>query len=114
VRARDEAGAVVETRLFGVTREKLGKSQNPVNATMRASLAKLDWADGNLAFRFLKEPEVGEIRVGKFDGDKFPQWIEDTFKRLRERGTKSLIIDLRGNGGGRRHVWGDARFLPHG
>ena len=26
--------------------------------------------------------------------------MEDTFRTLREKGTKTLIIDLRGNGGG--------------
>ena len=90
----------METKLAGVTGDQLGKSQNPVNTAMQASLGKLDWPGNNLSLRFLKDPEVAEIRVRFFAGDNFPQWIEDTFRTLREKETKALIIDLRGNGGG--------------
>jgi len=40
-------------------------------------------------------------RLKYFVGDNFPKWVEDTFRMLREKGTKTLIIDLRGNGGGK-------------
>src|SRR5262249_38532706 len=42
---------------------------------------------------------VAEIRIRGFGGNDYPKWMEDTFKMLSEKGTKSLIIDLRGNGG---------------
>jgi C-terminal processing protease CtpA/Prc len=100
VRARDAAERTLEVKLTGVTRDKLGKSQNPVNATMQASIAKLNWPGENLSLRFLKDPDIAQIRIRMFDGDNFPQWIEGAFKTLREKGTKVLIIDLRGNGGG--------------
>lgn len=100
VKARDAAGKTLETKLSGVPRDQLGKSQNPVNATMRASTARLNWTSENLSLRFLKDPDVAQIRIRVFEGDNFPQWIEGTFKTLREKGTKALIIDLRGNGGG--------------
>lgn len=100
VKARDVTGRTLEARLTGVARDQLGKSQNPVNATMKASVAKLDWPGENLSLRFLRDPDVAQIRIRMFEGDSFPQWIEDTFKTLREKGAKTLIIDLRGNGGG--------------
>lgn len=100
VKASDGTGRTVVAKLTGVSRNELGKSQNPVNATMRAGLAKLDWAGENLSMRFLKDPDVAQIRIRMFDGENYPRWIEDTFKTLREKGTKALIIDLRGNGGG--------------
>lgn len=100
VRARDASGVTVETKLSGVTRDKLGNSQNPANTSIRAGLAKVDWSGGNVSLRFFKDTEVAQMRIRKFEGSAFPQWIHDTFKTLHERGTRSLIIDLRGNGGG--------------
>lgn len=90
----------LEAKLAGVPADELGKSQNPVNSTVRASLRKLDWSGDRLSLRVLKDPEVVEIRIRSFSGDNFQQWIEDTFQTLHEKGTRALIIDLRGNGGG--------------
>ena len=101
VKARNAVGVTVEAKLAGVTRDQLGKSQNPVNATMKGSLARLDWSANNLSLRFLKGPSVAELRIPSFTADNFQQWIENTFKTLHEKDTKVLIIDLRGNGGGR-------------
>jgi len=91
VKASDATGRAVVAELTGVSRKELEKSHNPVNATMRAGLAKLDWPGENLSLRFLKDPDVAQIRIRMFDGDNFLQWIEDTFKTLREKGTKVLI-----------------------
>jgi len=101
VKARNEAGKTVTVTLGGVTDAERKKNQNPVNATMRESLNKLIWAKENLALRFLKDPEIAEIRLRSFVGSDFRKWVEETFKTLQEKETKSLIIDLRGNGGGK-------------
>jgi peptidase S41-like protein len=100
VKARDEAGTMVTARLAGVTSAEREKNQNPVNAPVRAAVAKLDWVKGNQSLRFLHDPEVAEIRLRYFVGDDFPRWVEDTFKTLSEKKTSALIIDLRNNGGG--------------
>lgn len=100
VKARDAAGKTVTAKLTGVKDADRTKNQNPVNAELQASLAKLDWSRENLGLRFLRDPEVAQIRIRGFGGQDYPQWIENTFKTLREKGTKTLILDLRGNGGG--------------
>ncbi len=100
VKAKDAAGKTVTAKLAGVTDADRAKNQNPVNAAMKENLAKLDWSSENLGLRFLREPEVAQIRIRSFGGRDYPQWIENTFKTLREKGTKVLIIDLRSNGGG--------------
>ena len=100
VKAKDSAGKIFTSKLNGVLEADRSKNQNPVNADLKASLARLDWTTGNLTVRFLKDPDVAEIRIRGFGGNDYPKWMEDTFKMLSEKGTKSLIIDLRGNGGG--------------
>jgi C-terminal processing protease CtpA/Prc len=100
VKARDAAGKTVTTKLAGVKDADRAKNQNPVNAEAQANLAKLEWSRENQSLRFLKDPEVAQIRIRGFGGQDYPQWMENTFKTLREKGTKVLIIDLRGNGGG--------------
>ncbi len=101
VKATDVAGKTVIVKLIGVTDAERMKNQNPVNDTMKASIGKLmGGSRENLSLRFVKNPQVAVIRVRYFVGDNFRQWVEDTFKSLREKGTETLIIDLRGNGGG--------------
>jgi hypothetical protein len=100
VKARDEAGKTLTAKLAGVTKADREKNRNPVNAVTLASREKLDWARENLSLRFLKDPEIAQIRIRGFGGRDYPQWMEDTFKTLREKGTKVLILDLRDNGGG--------------
>ncbi|HET9917461.1 MAG TPA: S41 family peptidase, partial [Candidatus Binatia bacterium] len=100
VKAKDAAGKTVAAKLAGVKEADRAKIQNPVNAEAQASLAKLDWSRENLGLRFLKDPEIAQIRIRGFGGNDYPQWMENTFKTLREKGTKVLVIDLRNNGGG--------------
>jgi C-terminal processing protease CtpA/Prc len=100
VKAKDASGKTITAKLAGMTDADRAKSQNPVNATIKQNLGKFEWSRDNLALRFLKEPEIAQIRIGGFGGREYPQWMEDTFKKLREKGTKALILDLRANGGG--------------
>jgi C-terminal processing protease CtpA/Prc len=100
VKARDAAGKTVSAKLPGVKDADRAKNQNPLNAESQANIAKLEWSRENLSLRFLKDPDVAQIRIRGFGGRDYPQWMENTFKTLREKGTKVLILDLRGNGGG--------------
>jgi C-terminal processing protease CtpA/Prc len=100
VKANDATGRTVTTKLDGVISTARSKSLNPVNAEAQGNLARLEWSSENLALRFLKDPEIAQIRIRGFGGRDYPQWMENTFKTLREKGTRALILDLRGNGGG--------------
>lgn len=102
VRARDAAGTTVTSKLPGVadSDRRKNSTSNPLNAELLSSIKKLQWWSENLAVRFLKDPDIAQIRIGGFGGNQYPQWMEDTFRTLRDKGTKTLIIDLRGNGGG--------------
>ena len=100
VKARDAAGKTVTAKLAGVADADRAKNQNPVNADAQAKISQLEWSRDNVAMRFLKDPEVAQIRIRGFGGNDYPQLIEEKFRTLREKGTKALIIDLRGNGGG--------------
>ncbi len=101
VKARDEAGRTVTATLSGVTDVERKKNQNPVNSAMQDGLTRLTWTSESQALRFLKGPEIAEIRLRSFMGSDYRKWIEETFKRLQEEKAKALIIDLRGNGGGK-------------
>lgn len=100
IKARGADGATFTAKLAGVTAAEQAKNQNPINAELKANLEKLDWSRGNLSLRYLKDPDIAQIRIRSFGGNDYPQWVEDTFKALREKGAKVLILDLRGNGGG--------------
>ncbi|HXE51460.1 MAG TPA: S41 family peptidase, partial [Tepidisphaeraceae bacterium] len=103
VKAMDPSGKTVEAKLPGVTdADRKANRKNPVNSEITAGIGKiLGWPKSNVATRFLTEPQIAEVRIGLFMGDDYPQSIEQTFKTLHDRGTQSLILDLRGNGGGR-------------
>lgn len=100
IEAVDETGNKIKATLNGVTQVDQANNDNPVNAAVNAAAHKWHWATENQALRFLKEPDIAEIRVQYFVGDDFSQKIKDMFKVLHEKGTKTLILDLRGNGGG--------------
>ena len=68
VKARDAAGASVTSKLRGVVDadRKKNSTANPMNAELQAGIAKLQWSGENLALRFLKDPDIAEVRIGGF------------------------------------------------
>jgi C-terminal processing protease CtpA/Prc len=98
--ARDATGRVIETTLAGITEHERWSSHNPVNAQIEVNVARLDAPRGNVALDFLDEPHLARLRVRAFDGEEFPATLDSAFRVLGERGATSLILDLRGNGGG--------------
>lgn len=100
IKAKHPDGKVIVANLPGVSRDQFGQSNNPVNDAILAGKAKMDWPGDNLSIRFVHHNDIAQIRIRSFSDDKFSNWMEETFRMLREKKTKTLIIDLRGNRGG--------------
>jgi C-terminal processing protease CtpA/Prc len=97
--ARDGQRTVTAT-LPGILERTRRQATNPVNATFAANLARLDGPVGNVALEFIGDGSVARLRVRAFDGQAFIENLDSAFRLLRDRGTRSLVLDLRGNGGG--------------
>lgn len=111
LKVREQGGTTRSVQLPGLQQGERKGSQNPVNAGWIEASAKLNWARENLAVRFFEGERVAQIRIGGFFGKDYPDWMERTFQSLLAKGTQSLIVDLRGNGGG-EDLYG-AKLVSH-
>ena len=84
VEARDGAGRVVRATLPGILERDRPRTAPGANVTLD----------------FREDSTVGVLRVRAFDGARFPATLDSAFALLRARGTRTLVLDLRGNGGG--------------
>ena len=86
--------------LTGVTfpEAEANAENNPVNRDVLAGLRSLRALHPPNAIRYL-DGEDTAILVPAWGGN-FPEFLKETFVALRSKGTKNLIIDLRGNTGG--------------
>ncbi len=100
VTARDDAGRTVAATLAGVVTADRAKNTNPVNASLTANIALFDGPRNNISLRFARDTTIGILKVRGFEAETFPVALDSVFRLLREKGTKSVILDLRGNGGG--------------
>ena len=100
VTARAADGKPVTATLDGVTSLARGESANPVNAVINANLDKLDAPKETVSLRFPQSDVGGVLRIRAFTGGTFQANVAAAFATLRDKGTKALILDLRGNGGG--------------
>lgn len=99
VRTRD-GGRERSTTIAGILERDRRQVVNPVNATLEQNFERLDGPRGNVALEFIGDGKVARLRVRAFDGQAFPATLDSAFRTMRERGTRSLVLDLRGNGGG--------------
>jgi hypothetical protein len=93
-------GETVSSTLGGVTNAERAANANPVNAAMAASAATIDGSRDIVSLSFPQGDDTGVLRIRAFDGDTFIASLDKSFATLRQKGTKALILDLRGNGGG--------------
>jgi hypothetical protein len=98
--ARNAAGQQVTAKMAGVSDAERRTSTNPVNTTILQNTARLDGPPGRVALEFLDGGRVARLRVRAFDGQTFVATLDSVFRELNRRGTSSLLLDLRGNGGG--------------
>ena len=101
ITAKDASGKTIVATLPGVTDAERKSNHNPVNTKIMTGAGKVMGAmNTERKLSFIKDPQIAEIRLHYFLGDDYRQWMKETFKTLHDKGTKVLIIDLRGNGGG--------------
>jgi hypothetical protein len=100
VTARDTEGRSITSTLAGVIERDRRTIVNPVNAVIVENMARLDEPRGNIALQFFDTTAIARLRIRAFDGQGFPATLDSAFGAIREKGTKALILDLRGNGGG--------------
>lgn len=115
ITARTDSGKRVRARVSGVVTSERARNDNPVNARMRSALAHLDGPSSNVSLTFPSGPDVGRLRVRGFEGESFIADLDSAFETLRARGTKGLVLDLRGNGGGVDEYGANlvGRFVQH-
>lgn len=103
ITARDGAGRITTTTLAGVSNNEreINRPQNPVNKQMLANVTRLDEAKENVSVRFAGPGNIAILRIRSFDADStFPAQIDSVFSIIRNKKAGTLILDLRGNGGG--------------
>jgi peptidase S41-like protein len=100
VTARDDAGRSVTAVLPGVRERDRLATTNPVNTLLAENIARLDAPPGNIALQFYGDHAIARLRIRGFDGSRFAATLDSAFGVVRESTTRTLILDLRGNGGG--------------
>ena len=100
VTARDPTGRTLTSTLAGIVDRDRNTAINPVNSVMVTNLERLDGPGDNITLQFVDNSDIARLRIRSFVGQPFPSTLDSAFKAIRAKGTKALILDLRGNGGG--------------
>ena len=100
ITARDPGGRTVTATLAGIREADRLAVRNPVNATLLEHAARVDGPRGNISVAFSPDASVAHVRVRAFDGPTFVATLDSAFAEIEAKGTRSLLLDLRGNGGG--------------
>ena len=88
-------GSAGETRHVGVDR---GDSRAPERVSLAVRLERYTWP--NIAAPLMIAEDIGYVRLGGF-GERAAVELERALDGLRGRGMRRLLLDMRGNPGGR-------------
>ena len=101
ITATDLTGKTLTVKLNGVltTDREKNSSANSVNSLIRKNIDAMQWAKDNISLRIINK-EVAVLRIKSFGGQNFYSEIDNVFRSLKDQQIRSLILDLRGNGGG--------------
>jgi C-terminal processing protease CtpA/Prc len=94
-------GKVMQKIIEGVLNRELeqNRDSNRVNAMIAAGIRSLSVPAENISVQFPQEG-IAYVRVRSFQGDDFYEKINGVFKTIHDKKANSLVLDLRGNGGG--------------
>src|SRR4030095_13743287 len=101
ITAKDIAGKTFTLTLNGILTADRGKNSaaNPVNRDLKKNIEALQGAKENISVRFINKGTAA-LRIKSFSGGSFYNEIDSVFRLVQDQHVKSLILDLRGNGGG--------------
>jgi C-terminal processing protease CtpA/Prc len=101
VTTKDKNGKTVTATLNGVLTADRARNgaANPVNSVINKTMKALEGPEENISIRFISEG-IAVLRIRSFTGGNFYNEIDTVFRQVRDRKATSMILDLRGNGGG--------------
>lgn len=101
VKAKDSAGKDVILKVAGVTGAQRETNLRAVlNLQMRQGVRKIERRGPNVMLSYTNEGKTGNLRIQQFRGKDFIKELDSVFRLIDPQNTKTLILDLRGNGGG--------------
>jgi C-terminal processing protease CtpA/Prc len=102
ITAKDEKNNTVTATLDGIqaSDRETNARNNPVNSAVMAAVTKLRGTSENISLRMIEGTSIASLRVRSFDGADFYTKLDSVFRAVEDAKIKSLILDLRGNGGG--------------
>ena len=99
---KTSTGELLNKKIKGVLvadRQK-NRTKNSANKQILQSMNLLAPAKENISLRYLNNRSVGLISIRSFEGQNFIPTLDSIFLELKTNKVKSLILDLRDNGGG--------------
>ena len=98
-KAITNTGVVENLRGEGGSKVKLGIYRKPNPELIEITVTRGDIPVNSIEASYMVTEEIGLIKVVKFGGNTFNDFIS-AISKLKNQGSKSFIIDLRGNEGG--------------
>lgn len=98
--ARDASGRAVTSTLSGILERDRSSNSNPVNTSVIQTMARIDGGTRPVILDYPGDSSIARLRIRTFDASRLPEQFDSVFALIQARNTKSLILDLRGNGGG--------------
>jgi len=102
ISAKDISGKLITAKTEGVisTDRINNRNSNPVNKNILLNAGKLDGPKENITCQTIPGTDIVNLRVRSFDNEKFIAQLDSVFQKIAKQKNKTLILDLRGNGGG--------------
>ncbi len=108
IKAKDSAGKVITTNVVGVTdAHRQVNRLSIINLQVRKGVTQLEGRGPNVSLSFTNEGKTASLRIQGFKGNDFETELDSVFRIVDQKNTKTLILDLRSNGGG-EDVYGAA------